>query len=132
MASSASAPEIEIPASHVTVKVGIIDTGARLRLPTSTFLEPEIGGQTHIHGPAYSFLIEHPTHGKVLFDLSLRKDWENLSPAIVNAAKAGGWGLDVERDVVDVLQSGGIDPADIKSVIWRYLYQLRHPQVNPR
>lgn len=38
--------------------------------------------------PGYSFLIEYAiSRQKLLFDLSVRKDWENLVPVIVNNIK---------------------------------------------
>lgn len=110
---------LRIPASNSTVQVSVIHTGAMVTVPVSLFLQPEIEGHTHIECVAYSFLINHPQHGKVLFDFGMRKDWENLAPVIADRVKASGWKTDVEEDVVDALEKNGIKAEEIKSVIWR-------------
>ncbi|KAB2573350.1 Cytochrome P450 monooxygenase andK [Lasiodiplodia theobromae] len=117
----AATPNLRIPASDATVQVSIINPGARIRLPVSGFVQPAIEGHTHLDAPAYSFLIEH-AQGKFLFDLSMRKDWENLAPPIVNQAKDVDSGalVEVEKDVIDVLEENGIKGSEIKSVIWSH------------
>lgn len=114
-----AATNLGIPASDATVRVSIINTGARLHLPLSGFMQPAIKGHTHLNVPAYSFLIEHPQHGKILFDLALRKDWQNLTPPIVNQVDGNDVFIEVEKDVLDVLEENGIEGTEIKSVIWR-------------
>lgn len=59
-------------------------------------------------GPSFSFLIEHDGES-ILFDLGIRKDWENLPPGIVGIAKAIGAELNVDKNVAEVLQENGID-----------------------
>ncbi|KAJ5606805.1 hypothetical protein N7537_003424, partial [Penicillium hordei] len=58
--------------------------GARLDLPAEQFLSPNIDGHERLRIPSYSFLITHPSKGRVLFDLSLRKDFQNLAPVMTN------------------------------------------------
>ena len=91
--------------------------------------------------PTYAFLLEHPTKGKAMFDLGIRK----VSISIVLCAGAAAHGIltcylgqpdgegvapamqelvrymvaKCDKDVVDVLQSGGIEPEDIDSIIFR-------------
>ncbi|OJD29674.1 metallo-beta-lactamase superfamily protein [Diplodia corticola] len=115
----AAPTNLNIPASDATVSVSIINTGARIRLPLAGFMEPPIEGHTHLDAPAYSFLIEHPQHGKLLFDLSIRKDWKNLAPAIVGQTDGDAL-IEVEKDVLDVLEENGIASTEIKSVIWSH------------
>jgi len=89
-------------------------------MPASMFLEPTYKGYTNLNCPAYSFLIEHtPSNRKFLFDLGIRKDWENLSPYIVNRIKSGGWRLTIEKGVAEILQENGISPKEIEGIIWR-------------
>ncbi|GME43684.1 Metallo-beta-lactamase superfamily protein [Neofusicoccum parvum] len=121
----AAKTNLRIPASDATVRVSIINTGARLRLPVQGFMQPEIEGHTHLDLPAYSFLIENPQFGKTLFDLSLRKDWESLAPLMVNQVKTLKetdplFVIEVERDVRDVLEENGIQATEIKSMIWSH------------
>lgn len=109
-----------IPPSSVTVDVSIINTTSRVwDVPTTYFVSPEIPGFSHFDVPAFAFLIEHGTQGKYLFDLGIRKDYENLPPAYYNRIKAGGWNLSVEMDVADILVQAGVPLTDIQGIIWR-------------
>ena len=115
------APNLKIPESSSTVNVRIINSTARIkRIPTSLFLGPQIKGFDVLDCPAYSFLIDHPTSGrKVLWDLGVRKDWNNFAPRIVKRIKDGGWDVKVEKGVADILEEGGVKPEEVNSIIWR-------------
>ncbi|KAL8925748.1 MAG: hypothetical protein Q9172_002089 [Xanthocarpia lactea] len=111
-----------IPESASAVDISIINSTARIRgVPTERFMEPKIKGYNVLDCPAYSFLIEHGKSGqKVLFDLGLRKDWENLSPTITTRIKEHGWSVTAEKGVVDILKDGGIDPKSINAIVWSH------------
>jgi hypothetical protein len=79
-------PAITIP-TGASVAVSIIDTGTNIQAPMSTFLTPSYPGHDSLDVPAYSFLVEHASGRKVLFDLGVRQDWQNLSPVIVARLK---------------------------------------------
>lgn len=115
------APILNIPDSESTVHVRVINSTSRIKgIPVRIFFEPEIKGLEVLDCPAYSFLIEHPPSGrKVLWDLGVRKDWENLAPRIVKRIRDGGWQVTVEKGVAELLEEGGVKPGDIDSVIWR-------------
>lgn len=115
-------PQFHIPESTSTVDVHIINSTSRVRgIPTTLMMEPHIDNFDILDCPAFSFLIEHPkTHQKVLFDLGIRKDWENLSARIVKRLKDGGWQVEVEKGVADILKDHQVDPKSINAVIWRY------------
>ncbi|KAL9602695.1 MAG: hypothetical protein Q9219_001685 [cf. Caloplaca sp. 3 TL-2023] len=119
------APTIsDIPESTSTVDVHIINTTSRIKgIPIQMFMEPEIKGHDIIDCPAFSFLIEHAgSRSKVLFDLGVRKDWENLSPRISNRIKDAGWSVTVEKGVADILKEGGVDPESISAIIWSHYH----------
>lgn len=120
--STMAATSLIIPESSSTVDVHIIDSTSRIHgIPTDTFMEPKIKGYNVISCPAFSFLIEHPKSGqKLLFDLGVRKDWENLSTRIYNRITDAGWSVKVERGVADILKDNGVDPQSINSIIWRF------------
>lgn len=115
-------PILDIPHSNSTVKISIVDTTSFVRnIPVPVFLEPPYKGFDKTDIPVYSFLIEHPPSGrKALFDLGIRKDWENLAPNAAKPIKEIGMTIDVKDDITDILQAGGIDPKDINSVIWSH------------
>ncbi|KAI0093152.1 beta-lactamase-like protein [Irpex rosettiformis] len=73
--------------------------------------------------PVFSFLIEHPSEGKVLFDLGVRKNAEGYPPHFnvprVSQSRAG---VSAKKDVAELLVEGGIDPKEIKHVIYSHLH----------
>lgn len=112
-------PPLNIPHSNSTVNVHIINTTSRIKnIPYSVFVEPPIKGLDFLDCPAFSFLIEHPTNGrKLLFDLGVRKDWENLAPSITDRIRGGGWQITVEKDVAEILQGGGVKFENIEAIV---------------
>lgn len=71
---------------------------------------------------AFAFLIEHNGQ-KLLFDLGVRKDWEVSSPpTLADPMKLGGWKVEVEKNVSEVLQDNGTSLSSIDAIIWRYVY----------
>ncbi|KAJ3170941.1 hypothetical protein HDU87_008643 [Geranomyces variabilis] len=68
--------------------------------------------------PAFSFLVENPRTGKkVLFDLGVRKDWENFPPKVVARLKAAGAKISVEKNVAEIL---GDLKNEIDEIIWSH------------
>ncbi|KAG0152968.1 hypothetical protein PDIDSM_1927 [Penicillium digitatum] len=113
-------PILGFPVSAQTVSVSLIDCGARLDLPAELFLSPNIQGHERLRIPSYSFFINHPSKGRVLFDLSLRKDFQNLAPVTVNRINNPRleWKVSVPQDVPDTLIANGIELHEIKSIFW--------------
>ncbi|KAM6479584.1 Metallo-hydrolase/oxidoreductase [Trichoderma sp. SZMC 28011] len=114
-------PDLKIPFSSVSVKIRIIDTTTRVGdIPSELFMSPIFEGLEHLNCPAYSFLIEHPSNGKLLFDLGARKDYMNLPPLVSNRIRDGGWKVEVQKGVREQLEEHGIDGKDIDAVIWSH------------
>ena len=114
-------PPLNIPDSSSVVNVHIINSTSRIKtIPFSVFVTPPYKGLDYLDCPAFSFLIEHVSSGrKILFDLGVRKDWENLPPVIVKRIKDGGWKVTVEKGIAEILQEGGVAPKDIEAIVWR-------------
>jgi glyoxylase-like metal-dependent hydrolase (beta-lactamase superfamily II) len=88
--------------------------------------KPLIAGFKDITCPAYSFLITHPPSGRrLLFDLGVRKDWENGPTGLVERTKKHGYGIAVEKNVADILPEHGVDTKEIEAVIWSH-YHFDH------
>lgn len=116
-------PNLHIPPSQTTVSVRIINTTSHIsNIALERFVQPPIAGFTHLSCPAYAFLIEHPSGRKLLFDLGVRKDHENFSPAIRSRIESGGWGVEVEKDVREQLEEHGVSGKDIEAVIWSHFH----------
>lgn len=78
-----------------------------------------------IHCNAFAFLVENPRTGqKLVFDLGVRKDWENLARPMVEGLLAMGFRLHVEKGVSEILQEGHVALEDINAVIWRLVFCL--------
>ena len=114
-------PTLNIPDSKSVVNVHVINSTSRIKgLPYSFFVTPSYKGLDILDGPAFSFLIEHQSSGrKLLFDLGVRKDWENLPPTIVKNIRDANCTITVEKGVAEILQAGGVAPKDIEAIIWR-------------
>lgn len=72
---------------------------------------------------AWSFLIEHPSGRKLVYDLGMRKDWENLAaPNHLQTLRENGTILEMEikDDVAGILKRGGVKLEDIEGVIWSH------------
>ena len=94
-----------------------------LTVPLGAFMGPPQPGHSSLLGPSHSFLIHHlPSNSRLLFDLGCRKDWKNLSPAVLDIVSGPGWKIDVEKDVATILTEYGVDVAGgaIDGIIWSH------------
>lgn len=114
-------PQLELPAGDVTVNVKLICSTNFGPAQLKRFMAPPIPGiETHSSpSPSLSFFIQHPNGEKLVFDLGIRKDYENYSPSIASYLPTTKYTIDVKKDVADILQEGGIALDDINAVIWR-------------
>lgn len=73
--------------------------------------------------PSLSFLLTHSNkpNTRFLFDLGIRRDWENLSPECINRIKEW-FPLQVPQDVTESLAKGGISPSDITTICLSHLH----------
>ncbi|KAJ4137141.1 Gamma-lactamase fdb1 [Fusarium equiseti] len=119
-------PPVAIPKSQSTVDVYIIDTTSFMSgFPASTFVEPLVAGFDTINVGSYAFLIKHtgPEPSKydtVVFDLGVRKDWENLPETFVAGIKGSGCNINVETDVASILSDNGEDLNNVGAIIWSH------------
>ena len=117
----ATPPDLKIPSSTTTVKVRIIDTTSHISgIKLAAFVQPPIKGFEALSCPAFSFLIEHPSNRKLLFDLGVRKDIENFAPRIRARIRNGGWKVTVKQGVREQLEDHGVDVGDIEAVVWSH------------
>lgn len=92
--------------------------------PASTFVEPAVPGFDLVNVGSYGYIIKHPTsphkHSTLLFDLGVRKDWENLPETFVAGIKEAGFGISVQKDVATILRENGQDLNDIGAIVWSH------------
>jgi len=128
MAFAQQVPNLGIPHSNATVEVSIIDTTSHLRVPSSMLIEPELPGCDILEACSYSFLIKHrgtSSQGQnkddtLIFDLGIRKDWENSAASIVEQLKAFKSDLHVEKDVATILREHGQSLEEVGGIIWSH------------
>ena len=120
MVASLKTIAAQIPESESCVQVCIIDTTAYIEgFPINLLLDPEIPGWEVPPMSVYALLIEHVSGRKLLYDLGLRKDWENLPPQISGMLQQ--LSITVEKDVPEILKEDGIDVGDIEAIIPSYV-----------
>lgn len=114
-------PDFPVPAGSQTVQVRIIDSTSRIdNLELSFLMEPAIAGIKYMPTmPSWSFLIEHPSGKKALFDLGVPKSWSSFPPVAVGHIDGFGWDIRVDKEVIDILSENGVQPEEISSIIWR-------------
>ncbi|KAI8712373.1 Lactamase-B domain-containing protein [Fusarium sp. LHS14.1] len=132
---AASLPSFELPSSTNVVDVRVIDSTTRLRIPMTAFVKDYVPGHDFLECPAYSFLIEHPSGEKLIFDLGLRKDIAASPPAILQSffaeSEKPGASATVDTDVASILKEASINLNDIKAIIWRHLDHSGDPSTFP-
>jgi len=95
--------------------------GGTILLYTHRFIHDGIPGEA-LTVPSLSFLLRHSkTAQKFLFDLGIRKDWENYTPSTVRYIKNDPR-IEVKQDVFESLQKGGLVPEDIEIVCLSHLH----------
>ena len=118
--ANAAHADLNIPPSSSTIDVKMIDVSTIAGVPATALFQPPVPGFDVIQpAPSFVFLLEHASGQKVLFDLGIRKDWENLDPAIVKRFAKHGHKVTVEKGISDVLDDAGIGKDNINAVIWR-------------
>ena len=83
-----------------------------------------------INLPALSFLLRNSKNGDTfIFDLGLRRDWQNITPACVDRVKDMQFRIEVPQDVVESLAAGNLPADDIKHVCISHLHldHIGHP-----
>jgi hypothetical protein len=86
----------------------------------SRFVAPPVPGlEKKRASPSLSFLLEHSSGRRLVWDLGIRKDYENYAPKIANYIPTTKYDMDVPRNVADVLEEGGVALDSVEAVIWR-------------
>src|SRR5690349_3304101 len=85
------------------------------------FMGPDVPGvETFPPGPSFSFLLEHGSGRKLVFDLGIRQDWQNLAPDISNYIPSTNYTFDMDKNVIEILEENGVAGKEIEAVIWSH------------
>lgn len=118
---SSQPAHVQLPFGEQTVDVSLICAVNFGPSVLKRFMFPLV---PHVHthktkSPSLSFLIQHPSGRKLVWDLGIRKDYNNYAPSIANYIPTTGYEIDVTHNVVEVLEEKGIKGEEIEAVIWR-------------
>ncbi|KIJ53741.1 hypothetical protein M422DRAFT_154596 [Sphaerobolus stellatus SS14] len=106
-------------ASQAYVDVSVLDTGHLFLSEVDIFGDPS---GKDVEYPSMSFLLRHSKLNEyILFDLGLRKDWENYTPEVAEEAKTA-FHPRVPTDVIDCLAQGGLDPSQVKFILFSHIH----------
>jgi len=109
---------ITLPKSSATVSVKVLDIASpKTNVAAALFLSPVKPGLERLSVPVYSFLIEHPSGRKALFDLGPMKDFTKLPPTLREMIAQAGFDMSVDSDVIEQLNAGGVSVDDIDTAI---------------
>ncbi|PLN78366.1 Metallo-hydrolase/oxidoreductase [Aspergillus taichungensis] len=111
-----------IPFSQSTLSVKLINPVNAGPSRLHRFMAPAVPGmETHDNFPSFSFLLEHTASGrKLVWDLGIRKDYQNYSPKIASYIPTTGYNIQVEKNVADILAENGVRGKDVEAVIWSH------------
>ncbi|RDL29819.1 Uncharacterized protein BP5553_10684 [Venustampulla echinocandica] len=70
--------------------------------------------------PSLSFLLEHSSGRRLVWDLGIRKDWHNHAPKIAEYIPTRNYTIEVTKNVIDVLEENGIKGSSVEAVIWSH------------
>ncbi|KFA67836.1 hypothetical protein S40285_08746 [Stachybotrys chlorohalonatus IBT 40285] len=97
-----------------------------LFLDPPLFWQPEVKGFDGLHAPIYCFLISHVDR-HILFDLGVRRDWENYAPKTVDLIRSTTI-CRTEKNISEILDEhadqlgaeGAVRSTEIEAVIWSH------------
>jgi glyoxylase-like metal-dependent hydrolase (beta-lactamase superfamily II) len=88
----------------------------------SLMVKPVVAKFETVTCPCYSFLIQHPSGRNLVFDLGIRKDFDNGAPNLVGRIKKAGWKVEVEKDIATILTENDMQTKDIEGIIWSHYH----------
>jgi len=65
-------------------------------------------------------LIEHESGRKLLFDLGVPTDWQDMAPAVADRLKSSGWEISVEKPALQILKEQNVDAQSIEAIVWSH------------
>lgn len=106
--------------SQSYVQVSVLE-GGYIHVPESYAVEGGSPTKPNVL-PSMAFLLHHVQNGKrIVFDLGIRKDWENYPPSVVQMIKQV-LHVQVPLDVTESLRRGGMEPHEVDTIILSHVH----------
>lgn len=116
----ADQPELEIPSGE-TITIKLINPVNFGPAQINRFMAPPVPGlETFKSNPSLCFLLEHTSGRNLVWDLGIRKDYENYSPKIAQYIPTTSYKIDCTQSVAETLQNNGYPLDNIEAVIWSH------------
>lgn len=116
-----AAQRFAVPHGNTAVSVKVIDCTTISDVACKHQYTPLVDGlQGFRPAPALSFLLEHPSGKKYLWDLGVPSDLDTLGPQVAERLKKVSYTIE-PADVADTLTAAGVPLESITGVIWRYV-----------
>jgi hypothetical protein len=117
---------IVFPPSTNTISVKIFNSFKHVAISSVSALSSAPGSTADessrpLECPGKSFLLEHPSGRKVVYDLGIRKDVDTMPKTYREAVKSGHIKIDFGPDVAETLAEGGVKLEEIEALIIRYI-----------
>lgn len=111
---------VDIPAGDVPVTVRLMNPVNFGPAIIKRFMAPPVPGldQWKDPSPSLSFLLEHPSGRRLVWDLGIREDYANYAPKIADYIPTTGYQFDNLRSVADMLTEHNVS-TNVEAVIWR-------------
>lgn len=114
-----SGQRLVVPDGHTAVIIKVIDVASIAGVSCKSLFTPPVDGiNTFRPSPALSFLLEHPSGKRYLWDLGVPADLDALGPEVADRLKKVSYKIEA-RDPASVLAADGISTESITGVIWR-------------
>jgi glyoxylase-like metal-dependent hydrolase (beta-lactamase superfamily II) len=114
-------PLLSVPKGQTPVTVKLINPVTFGPSQLDRFMAPPVPGlETFKEVPSLSFLLEHPSGRKLVWDLGVRKDYLNYAPAIADYLPKTGYHFEVHGGVSEILSENGVELESIEAVIWSH------------
>ena len=112
--------------SHVpagkSASVRIIDSTSKIaNFSPDVLMGPPIPGLDLLPDLCtWSFLVENVDGRRILFDLGIPVDWQDMAPAVSDRLKSKEWKISVEEPTINILNKHDIKPDSIEAIVWSH------------
>lgn len=111
---------VQLPEGQQTISVKLINPVNFGPAILKRFMAPDVPGlETFKTSPSLCFLLEHPSGRKLVWDLGIRKDYNNYAPSITSYLPTTNYNIEVTKNVVDILEEAQVAREEVEAVIWR-------------
>lgn len=133
--SANGAALVSLPSGSTTITLKLINPVMFGPGKVNRMMGPPVPGlDTFEEVPSISFLLEHPSGRRLVWDLGIRKDYQNYAPKVASYIPSTGYSFRIDKDVAEVLRDGGVPLNTVEGIIWSHWHwdHIGDPSTFPR